>query len=67
MTAQSAFRRGNEAIARNAEKAGLNEQPINFICECADERCFEAVSLTLAEYQRLSLETTIVAAGHPVD
>lgn len=50
MTLPSAFRRGNDAIARNAERAGFAEQPIDFICECADESCFEAVPLTLAEY-----------------
>jgi hypothetical protein len=39
----------NDAIARSAERAGFTEQPINFICECADESCFEAIVLTLEE------------------
>jgi hypothetical protein len=66
MGPSSAFRRGNDAIARNAERAGFTGQPINFICECADESCFESVVLTLEEYRRLREEASIVTAGHQI-
>jgi hypothetical protein len=63
----SVFRRGNEVIARNAERAGFTEQHISFICECADESCFEPVALTLEEY-RLGRDTegSVVVIGHHV-
>jgi hypothetical protein len=65
MDRPSAFRRGNDAIARSAERAGFTEQPINFICECADETCFEPIVLTLEEYRRIRADKAIVTARHP--
>jgi hypothetical protein len=63
-----AFRRGNEAIARTAARAGERERTIDFICECADEECFAAVSLTLDEYQehRNRGRGPLAAPGHEV-
>jgi hypothetical protein len=66
MAKPSAFRRGNDAIARTAERLGFTEQPINFICECDDESCFEEVPLTLEEYHRLRGESPVAAAGHVI-
>jgi hypothetical protein len=43
------FRQANEEIERAAEPLGI--EPIPFLCECADERCTEIVSLTLAQYE----------------
>jgi hypothetical protein len=62
----SVFRRGNEVIARNAERAGFSEQQISFICECADESCFEPVALTLEEYRLRETEGSVVVIGHHV-
>jgi hypothetical protein len=66
MATPSAFRRGNDAIARSAERAGFTEGAINFLCECVDENCFEAVPLELEEYQRLRGAGPVVAAVHLV-
>jgi hypothetical protein len=64
--APPAFRRGNEAIARAAASAGVQEREIDFICECADEECLAPVPLTLHEYRqaRESNTASIVAVGH---
>jgi len=50
---QSLFRDVNERIEE------LNEQfsqilPVgDWVCECADERCFESIELTMAEYEAI--------------
>jgi hypothetical protein len=43
------FREANERIERVAGEAGVELVP--FICECADERCTELVTLTLDQYE----------------
>ena len=45
---ESLFREVNERIEDTATK--LSPMFTEFICECADDACFERVSLTLEEY-----------------
>jgi hypothetical protein len=45
---QSLFREVNERIESTASK--ISPMFTEFMCECADESCFEYVSLTLQEY-----------------
>ena len=47
---QTIFRAGNEALAQNVDP-GRDMLP--FMCECADESCFDAVVLTRAQYERI--------------
>lgn len=65
MRAETAFRQGNDAVARAIERVGDSGRAVRFICECADERCCAAVPLTLAEYRRRRAEARpVVAARH---
>lgn len=61
---ESAFREVNEAIAKSADRAGVDDA--DFICECADPACSERVSLSLDEYEdvRAGSATFVVAPGH---
>jgi hypothetical protein len=49
----AAFRRGNEAIADNARRAGSDVHQIEFICECANPDCLASVPLQLSDYDRI--------------
>ena len=47
---QTIFRAGNEALAESADPT---RDALPFMCECADERCLEAVVLTRAQYEEV--------------
>ncbi len=59
------FRALNENISNLASELG-GEAPFEFICECATSGCFERLSLTLAEYERVRQDGThfLLADGH---
>ncbi|HEY1512439.1 MAG TPA: hypothetical protein VGF66_01715 [Gaiellaceae bacterium] len=62
---ESLFRALNENIRGLA--SGLHgQEPFEFICECATSGCFERVSLTVAEYERIRQAGThfLLAEGH---
>jgi hypothetical protein len=48
-----AFRTANERFSAHAEKIVSDATPVPFLCECADERCFARIELSLAEYRDL--------------
>jgi hypothetical protein len=50
---QSLFREVNERVADLNETFSPLDPMGEWICECADERCFEPMSLTLAEYEAI--------------
>jgi hypothetical protein len=63
----------NEALFRtlNENIRGLasnlrGKEPFEFICECATSGCFERLSLTLPEYERIRQDGThfLLADGH---
>lgn len=62
---ESLFRTLNENISDLASKLAGRE-PFEFICECATSGCFERVSLTLLEYERIRQDGThfLLAEGH---
>ena len=62
---ESLFRTLNENISGLASKLAGRE-PFEFICECATSGCFERVSLTLLEYERIRQDGThfLLADGH---
>lgn len=62
------FRAVNEAIEQQAIGFG-GLDGYEFICECATASCFERVSLTLDEYERIRSEgaTFFVLPGHVYD
>jgi hypothetical protein len=57
MDVRFVFRRGNLLIARAAREA--SDEPIDFICECANEDCLEKLTMTPEDFER---ETA--AQGH---
>ena len=67
MLTEDVFRNANERIAEEAREAEL-EQPIPFLCECSDRRCFARVFLMLGEYEeaRSDPERYLTVAGHEV-
>jgi hypothetical protein len=60
---QSVFREVNERIEEFRSTASAF---VEFVCECALERCAEHVSLTLEEYERIRLDSNrfFVLRGH---
>jgi hypothetical protein len=65
--AEDVFRHANERIAEKARELEL-EEPIPFLCECSDRRCFDRLFLDLAEYEeaRSDPERYLTVAGHEV-
>jgi hypothetical protein len=65
---EALFREVNERIAEVSGRvvAFDGETTLEFVCECSEERCNEAVELTLAEYESVRAEPThfFVAPGH---
>ena len=62
---ETTFRVLNENILSVAATLG-GDEPFEFICECSTVGCFERLSLTLREYERVRGDGThfLVAAGH---
>jgi len=62
---ESLFRTLNEEISGLASGLGGRE-PFEFICECSTSGCFERLSLTVEEYERVRQDGThfFVAEGH---
>ena len=65
---EALFREVNERIREVSERvvAFDGEASLEFVCECSEERCSEAVELTLAEYESVRSDPThfLVAPGH---
>jgi hypothetical protein len=64
---QSRFRRSNERLERAACSHRFEAADrVPFLCECADPACFEAVMLSIAEYERVRAHPTwfVLVAGH---
>jgi hypothetical protein len=61
---QSLFREVNERIGELSQAAMVT----TFICECANEACDEALSLTAEEYERIrsSSNSFFVVPGHEI-
>ena len=62
---EATFRILNENILSIASTLG-GGAPFEFICECATSGCFERLSLTLKEYERVREHGThfLLVAGH---
>jgi hypothetical protein len=59
------FREVNERVEEIQSGEGVARR-FDFLCECADRDCVEAVSLSLAEYEDVRSESTqfVVVPGH---
>jgi hypothetical protein len=62
---EATFRILNENIQNIASTLG-GTQPFEFICECATIGCFERLTLTLQEYERIREDGAhfLLAPGH---
>jgi hypothetical protein len=62
---ESLFRTLNENI-RGLASTLHGGEPFEFICECSTSGCFERLSLTLGEYERIRADGThfLLADGH---
>jgi hypothetical protein len=62
---EALFRTLNEGIMGVATRLG-GDAPYEFICECATTGCFERLTLTLEEYERVREYGShfLLAAGH---
>jgi hypothetical protein len=47
------FRAANERIARQAAQLEYDGW-VPFVCECADERCFQLIRVPLADYEEIA-------------
>ena len=68
MQAEDVFREANERIGEKARELEL-QQPIPFLCECSNKRCFARISLTLEEYDeaRAAPQRYLTISGHEVE
>jgi hypothetical protein len=62
------FREANERIAEKARELDLG-QPIPFLCECSDKRCFAHIFLGLERYEetRADPRRYLTVTGHEVN
>ena len=63
---EAAFRQVNERIGELADDFGLQNQPLNFVCECGDPTCVQQIAITRSDYERIRAEPTHFAVypGH---
>jgi len=64
---QSRFRRSNERLQRAAYSHRFEAADrVPFLCECADPGCFEAVMLSMEEYEYVREHPSrfVLVAGH---
>jgi hypothetical protein len=66
---EAVFREVNERINDLAEQFGLEDQPLDLVCECRDPECVERISMSRAEYEKLRSDPTHFAVhpGHDQD
>jgi hypothetical protein len=63
---EAVFREVNERITDLAAHFGLEEQPLDLVCECGDPSCVERISMSRDEYEQLRSDPTHFAVfpGH---
>jgi hypothetical protein len=63
---EAVFREVNERISDLAESFGLEEQPLDLVCECGDPACVERITMGRQEYEKLRADSThfAVFSGH---
>jgi hypothetical protein len=65
---EAAFRELNERIHGIADEQGRDDHAYEFICECADTRCVQRLTLTLEEYEGIRADGArfVLAQGHEI-
>jgi hypothetical protein len=64
---QRLFRIGNERLQLAVDDRVADDDPVPFLCECADEFCDARVTLTLEEWRRVAGAHNhfVMVSGHP--
>ena len=65
---EAVFREVNERIEDLADTFGLTSEPLDLVCECADAKCVERITMTRTEYEQLRSESHqfAVHTGHEI-
>jgi hypothetical protein len=65
METEDVFRNANDRIADKAVEFGWRD-PVPFLCECSDPRCFARLPMTLEEFEslRASQSQYLMTPGH---
>ena len=65
---EALFRHVNERIREIGEGFSLVATHTDFVCECADPKCTEKISMTLEEYEAVRAEGDlfVIRDGHDV-
>jgi hypothetical protein len=65
---EAVFREVNERITDLAGQFGLEDQPLDLVCECGDPSCVERIAMSRAEYEALRSDGThfAVSPGHEI-
>jgi hypothetical protein len=64
---EDVFRNANERVVAKARELELaSDQPLPFLCECSDQRCFARILLTIEEYDevRSDPQRYLTISGH---
>ena len=63
---EAVFREVNERITDLADQFGLEEQPLDLVCECGNPSCIERITMSRADYEELRSDPTHFAVfpGH---
>jgi hypothetical protein len=63
---QERFRRANQRLHERIRAIADEDQPVPFLCECADESCMEPVPVTPREYRQVRGDESrfLVLNGH---
>jgi hypothetical protein len=63
---EAVFREVNERINDLGEQFGLQDQPLDLVCECGDPTCVERITMSRADYEQLRSYPThfAVHSGH---
>ena len=63
---EALFREVNERVEHLNQSFDVADEPMELLCECGDDRCFEKIEVTREEYDRVRSTPTLFAlvAGH---
>ena len=63
---EAVFREVNERINDLGEQFGLQDQPLDLVCECGDPTCVERITMSREGYEQLRSDSTYFAVhdGH---
>jgi hypothetical protein len=64
---QESFRNANQRLGNVVGDKVGRQETIPFLCECPDDECLDAVSVTLQEYEDVHShpQRFLVVSGHP--